>query len=41
MTSLTLEERIEAMEAEIASLPASEDMDTAWIVCCGVLVFCE
>lgn len=37
----SLEERLNVLEAQAEQLAGSDDLDTAWIIWCGVLVFCE
>lgn len=37
----SLQERVKALEDQAESLADATDLDTAWIVWCGVLVFCE
>lgn len=37
----TLEDRLDAVEAQIDDFAAAADLDTAWVVWCGVLVFCK
>lgn len=39
MTSL--EARLEALEEQAALLVDAVDLDTVWIIWCGILVFCE
>lgn len=39
MTSL--EERLEALEEQAELLVDSVDLDTVWIIWCGIMVFCE
>lgn len=38
-----LEERLAALEAQVGEfdLANAADLDTAWIIWCGILVFCE
>lgn len=39
MTSL--EERLDALEEQAALLVDAVDLDTVWIIWCGIMVFCE
>lgn len=39
MTSL--EERLEALEEQAGLLVDAVDLDTVWIIWCGIMVFCE
>lgn len=36
-----LEERLKTLEAQAGELASAADFDTAWIIWCGILVFCE
>ena len=36
-----LEDRLEALEAQAGEVANAVDLDTMWIIWCGVLVFCE
>lgn len=36
-----LEGRLEALEALAGELANAADLDTAWVIWCGILVFCE
>jgi len=36
-----LEARLAALEAQTWDLADADDLDTAWVLWCGILVFCE
>lgn len=37
----TLEERLKALEDRAELLVDAVDLDTVWVIWCGILVFCE